>query len=619
MVEFDLRKNGARVWVDLPGRYEIGLQHEVRFVSQLLSYALRHSKSTPFMLLAVVVHAAAGLALTLLIGELVGAVAPTVEDGPSGGFLVLCGALIAVFALERALPLVTELTTRRIVHDLEPRTHRRIVDALLRPVLITHLETPAFRDTVQRARGVGSFGVRTGIEALGPLLSARLTASGSAVLVGVVFSWWAALAVLAATWLAEWHSARLLIAESDQWADQTEEQRRAAYILEAGMDQAAKEIRIFGLADWFSGKYHHVWRTSLLPLLRERRRAALLTFGVQGLHLLCLLGTVAMVGLATADGGLTVAEVTIAITALLRLSGSTDAHHAARLIRGVEAYKAMRTLQAEAGPATADVPGGDELPAIELHDVWFRYPGAEEDVLKGLNLEIRSGERLALVGVNGAGKSTLVKLIAGILQPTAGKIIVDGVDLADMSDEDLAGWQRRLAPVPQDFLRLPSPAIDNVVLASPHDERIAAETAAQSGADRAVARLSQGWNTTLHKSFDEGVDLSGGEWQRIALARALYALRSGASFLILDEPASALDVRAEADLVERYLELTSSATSLIISHRFSVVRPADRICVLQDGSIIEAGTHEDLMAMGGRYSVMFNQQADRYLQGAADA
>ncbi|MEV4562129.1 ATP-binding cassette domain-containing protein, partial [Nonomuraea sp. NPDC049419] len=285
-------------------------------------------------------------------------------------------------------------------------------------------------------------------------------------------------------------------------------------------------------------------------------------------------------------------------------------------LRGRDPTEALRT---EAGPTAADIPAGDELPAIELHDVWFRYPGAEEDVLKGLNLRIRSGERLALVGVNGAGKSTLVKLIAGILRPTAGKVIVNGVDLAARSDEELAGWQRRLAPVPQDFLRLPSTAIDNVVLASPHDERLVAETAAQSGADRTVARLSHGWNTTLHKSFDEGVDLSGGEWQRMALARALYALRSGASFLILDEPAAALDVRAEADLVERYLQLTSSATSLVISHRFSVVRPADRICLLQDGSIIETGTHEDLMALGGRYSAMFNQQADRYVEGAADA
>ncbi|MEV4569338.1 hypothetical protein AB0K12_36705 [Nonomuraea sp. NPDC049419] len=317
-------------------------------MSQLLSYALRHSRATPLMLLAAIVQVAAGLGLTLLIGEVVGAAA-AVDDGPSGHFLVLCGALIAVFALERALPLVTELTTRRIVYDLEPLAHERIVDALLRPVLITHLETAAFRDTVERARGVGSFGVRTGIEALGPLLAARLTAGGAAVLVGFVFSWWAALAVLTATWLAEWHSARLLIAESDQWADQTEEQRRAAYILEAGMDQAAKEIRIFGLAGWFSGKYHEVWRTSLLPLLRERRRNALLTFGVHGLHLLCLLGTVAVIGITTAEGGMTVAGVTIAITALLQLSTSTNAHHASRLIRGVEAYKATEGSRPRCG------------------------------------------------------------------------------------------------------------------------------------------------------------------------------------------------------------------------------------------------------------------------------
>ncbi|HVX45854.1 MAG TPA: ATP-binding cassette domain-containing protein, partial [Mycobacteriales bacterium] len=253
---------------------------------------------------------------------------------------------------------------------------------------------------------------------------------------------------------------------------------------------------------------------------------------------------------------------------------------------------------------------------IRFEDVSFRYPGADRDVLSGLDLSIGAHEKLAIVGVNGAGKSTLVKLLAGIYAPTGGRILVDGTDLATLDADSLATWQRRIATIVQDFLQLPLSARDNVSFGAvddvSDDPQIDA-AAERAGARDVIDRLPAGWDTRLDKSYDGGVDLSGGEWQRLALARALRAVDAGSSVLVLDEPAAALDVRSEAALVEKYLELTAGIASIIISHRFSVVRDADRICVLGDGRILESGSHTELIAAGGHYATMFTLQAGRYI------
>jgi ABC-type multidrug transport system fused ATPase/permease subunit len=222
----------------------------------------------------------------------------------------------------------------------------------------------------------------------------------------------------------------------------------------------------------------------------------------------------------------------------------------------------------------------------------------------------------------GAGKSTLVKLLAGVYAPTSGRITVDGVDLASLDPGALERWQRRIAPIVQEFARFPLSATDNVVLGAIErrsDAGALRAVAAEAGIEDLIGRMPSGWETVLNKKYDGGVDLSGGEWQRIALARALFAVRAGAGVLVLDEPAAALDVRAEARLVDRYLELTSGVTSLIISHRFSVVREAHRICVLEKGRIVESGDHVELIEVGGRYATMFRLQAERYGEGSVHA
>ena len=225
----------------------------------------------------------------------------------------------------------------------------------------------------------------------------------------------------------------------------------------------------------------------------------------------------------------------------------------------------------------------DGLPrrSIRFESVGFRYPGRDDDVFTALDLELEAGRSVAIVGENGAGKTTLVKLLAGLYDPMVGRITVDGVDLREL---DRPAWQRRVAAIFQDFVQYPFSAYDNVAVGALEccGDRAKVEGAARrAGATEMVERLPDGWDTLLGRQFTGGADLSGGEWQRLALARALLAVDGGATVLVLDEPTASLDVRAEAELYDRFLELTAGVTTVVISHRFSTVRRADRIVVLE--------------------------------------
>jgi ATP-binding cassette subfamily B protein len=260
------------------------------------------------------------------------------------------------------------------------------------------------------------------------------------------------------------------------------------------------------------------------------------------------------------------------------------------------------------------------LPAREIRfdGVSFSYPGAPTPVFDALDLVIPAGTSMALVGANGAGKTTLVKLLARLYEPTAGRILIDGVDLRDL---DIASWRDRLAVIFQDFVHYELSAADNVGLGglSRIDDRPALVAAAtRAGTRELIEGLAHGWDTVLARGYTDGAELSGGEWQRVALARALLAVDAGAGVLALDEPTANLDVRAEAKLFDRFLDITSAPvgggrlTTLLISHRFSTVRRAQTICVLDRGRVAERGTHEELVAAGGRYAAMFGLQAARF-------
>ena len=226
-------------------------------------------------------------------------------------------------------------------------------------------------------------------------------------------------------------------------------------------------------------------------------------------------------------------------------------------------------------------------------------------MLERLNLTIPAGSSLAIVGQNGAGKTTLAKLLCRLYDPTAGRITADGVDLRDVP---LGAWRERVTAVFQDYVRFELSLRENVAPAGAPDDDILAALADAGGGG--LADL----DTILAKGYRGGTDLSGGQWQRVALARALCAVRLGADVVLLDEPTAQLDVRGEAEIFERILAATSGRTTILISHRFSTVRHADRICVLEHGAVVEYGSHDELVARGGRYRTMFDLQASRFVE-----
>jgi ABC-type multidrug transport system fused ATPase/permease subunit len=270
----------------------------------------------------------------------------------------------------------------------------------------------------------------------------------------------------------------------------------------------------------------------------------------------------------------------------------------------VVAVLKLESAMAPAGAIRSGTRPATGLPAREIRfrDVTFAYPGGAP-VLDHFDLTIPAGSSLAIVGRNGAGKTTLAKLLCRLYDPQSGAIEVDGVDLREIA---LADWRRRLAAVFQDFIKFELPLRDNVAPAGAPD--VVINAALESAGAANLATL----DTVLARGYEGGTDLSGGQWQRVALARALCAVQLGAGVVLLDEPTAQLDVRGESEIFDRILNTTRQHTTILISHRFSTVRHADRICVLEHGRVVELGTHDELMAKDGRYRTMFDLQAQRF-------
>jgi ABC-type multidrug transport system fused ATPase/permease subunit len=318
-------------------------------------------------------------------------------------------------------------------------------------------------------------------------------------------------------------------------------------------------------------------------------------------------------------GGLVVVLRALVGTSAISLAsnGNGDAHIE---FGGATVAAAERLRQRAQSVAGAVGTSAAPAPRVELRleDITFRYPGRETDALNGLDLRVSVGRSLAVVGENGAGKTTLIKLLTGLVPPTGGRITVDGQDLAGF---DLRSWHGNFAAVFQESLRLPASLRDNVTLGqyAPAEAEALDRVAQQAGLTDIVTNLARGWETPLSTEMADGVNLSGGEWQRVTLARALWRTHRGATVLILDEPTAAMDVKAEAAFYDNFLDITRGLTTIVISHRFSTVRKADQIAVLCDGRISELGTHEELLQRGGRYARYFRLQAQVFYPEEASA
>lgn len=472
---------------------------------------------------------------------------------------------------------------------------------------------------------------------------------GYTAVVGAGFSWLAALGLVFAVALFRYGMRGGLRKYAQVRFDLDPQELKNDYLRRMTVDSApAKEIRVFGLLDFLRGYWRDCYEAWLKPVWAARRRIYLWPFvwyTVWGLAV-----SAAVLGLlgrgAAASGGLDLTTYVMVVTAALgalalgvfypesdlpTAVGMHAWYSVTRFLTGVRASPAGRERdEPAAGPAEAPVaavPGAPEIPDIEVPEpvgvihfdnVSFSYPGQQRKILDGLDLTIEVGKCTALVGVNGAGKTTLVKLLARLYEPTGGAIYLDGVDIRKYS---LDGWRARLGVIFQEFARYEVSAADNVGFGSADhlDDRAGIRAAIEAvGLAGTLDALPRGLDTPLVRHVDGGADLSGGQWQRVALARALFALRHGSSILVLDEPTASLDVRAEAGFFREFTQLARGATTLLISHRFSTVRQADRIVVLQEGQVTEQGSHEELMAADGRYAHLFRLQAQRFTDTDAD-
>jgi len=545
-------------------------------------------------------------------------------------FTIAMGALVG--AVQRgdslAIPLATAGTVFVLLQILSPlhqgiganlgnRTAAWLNDQLaitcVTPPGMGHLEDPSLTTDLTMARDFD-----LGIS--GPPLSIAMDfiASGMVELVGglasavvlAAYAWWAPLQLVGA-----WAATHYLLRESAVWFDRNtpevrDAQRHADYAYRLAVQPpAAKELRLFGLAKWTVERFASR-RRQLLDLqwkaTRLRERPVLWS-------LLLVLSANLLVFWAIArdasDGhiglGMAVTFVSAAVgTSMIAFGGLSWAiDGAAAPVTAVLRLREVMSPKGAVSPGTRPAKG---MPAREIRfrNVTFAYPvGGGPPVLDGFDLTIPAGSSLAIVGQNGAGKTTLAKLLCRLYDPQKGAIEIDGVDLREI---DIDAWRGRVTAVFQDFIRFELPLRDNVAPAGAPDNKIE-ESLAEAGAAH-LASL----DTILARGYEGGTELSGGQWQRVALARALCAVRMGAGLVLLDEPTAQLDVRGEAEIFERILKATRKATTILISHRFSTVRHADRICVLEHGRVIELGSHEELMALGGRYHTMFELQASRF-------
>jgi ATP-binding cassette, subfamily B, bacterial len=547
--------------------------------------------------------------LIIATGALIGAVSASRPVSWSLAIVAASSVLILVLS-----PIQDSLSANlgsRVGEDL----HKRLLRAAIEPSGIAHLEEPALADEFALARDFDLGITAPPTRVCMPFVANGLVEVGSGLTASAIlfwFEWWAPL-ILVSCWLAT----HRLLRESAVWRtwesqDVVRSQRHADYAYRMAVDvPAAKELRLFGLSGWTVSRFG-TYRRQLLELslqaLRMRERSLIWA------ALAALVGNGVVVGALAAGalahrvslGNLVVFIGAVTGAAVLGIA-DFDWWFDTAARPAVVASSLERQMPA-LGELSSGTTAAAGLPRreIRLRDVTFSYRGGGP-VLAGVNLTIPAGSSLAIVGQNGAGKTTLAKLLCRLYDPTGGNIEVDGVDLRDLN---LAAWRSRLSTVFQDYVRYDLSLRDNVAPTGASDADITWALRQAGAADLAAE------GTVLSKSYAGGTDLSGGQWQRVALARAMCAVRQGAGVVILDEPTAQLDVRGEAEIFRRLLAATSGVTTILVSHRFSTVRHVDSICVLEGGRVVELGSHDELMARGGRYATMFTLQAARFSDDA---
>ena len=554
-------------------------------------------------------------------------------------------SLVAVFAIAAAAfvaqqfvaPFAAslgELVARRI----DGQIYDELMTASLRSPSIGPLEDQGVLDELRSAANALEFVLQSPGQACAGLLAliARYTQlAGYAVAIGVAYSWLAAAGLVVAVLLFRYGQRGGLRKYAEVRFALAGRERKTDYLRQLAIQPpAGKEIRIFGLDGWLRGILRGAALAVLGPVWAERRRVYLwpfVWFGLWGLAVAAV--TFAMIG-ETAAHGLTLTKFLLVMQAslgALRLSEYYPEADLATAI-GMNAQKAVRQFSERISSLTGQEPArlpSPQTPAIRdagrpvvpdpvldirFDHVTFRYPGQQRAIFDDMDLTIPAGRCTAIVGLNGAGKTTIVKLLARLYEPTVGAVRADEIDIRSYPIDE---WRAKIAVIFQDFARYDASAADNIAFGavSHRDDRQGIRSAAEAvGMAEILDGLPGGLETPLARHMTDGVELSGGQWQRIALARALFAQHHGSPIIVLDEPTANMDVRAEASFFDEFAELSRGATTLLISHRFSTVRRADKIVVLQGGRVAEQGSHEDLMIADGRYAELFRLQADRFVE-----
>ena len=531
--------------------------------------------------------------------------------GPRLWWLVAAEFALAVTAsiLGRAIDYLDQLLAGKYTRHVSVRVmkHAAALDLLA-------YEDPIFYDRLDRARVQATDRLYM-IQAMGRLVQQAITAISLSVQIMVFSPWLLLLLVIGVlpAFAGETHFAFLGYAKNFK---QTPIRRQLDYLrILGGSKEGAKELKLFGLKDFLTGRFQklsdEVYEQDIALARRKMIAGAFLSgIGTAGYYSAYVFAV-----WRTVSGVFSFGTLTLLANAIREASSnlqqtfstlSTIADQALFLTDLVAFFDMKPTIRSKpnALPAPRPIKTG-----FEFRGVSFSYPGGGRLILNKLNFHLRPGERIALIGENGEGKTTIVKLLTRLYDPTEGQVLLDGIDLREYDIEDL---YREIGVIFQDFMRYEMTARENIAIGrieQINNQELLEHSAQKSLANQVLAKLPLGYDQMLGRRFDGGVDLSGGEWQKVALARAY--LRD-AQVLILDEPTSALDARSEYEVFQRFAELTTGKMALFISHRFSTVRMADRIVVLEKGRIAEEGDHEALTQLGGRYAEMFELQAASY-------
>ncbi len=576
--------------------------------------------------LIVVVYLALVLALSLLpilqvwLSKLVVDGLAIAVGGASGSTPAVI-VLAVLYALTLVVPAGLEPIQRTLNIWLEDRAvaevDRRLMHAGTRMADLVRIERPAVQDELRLIQEGVHFPLRL-LDFLQYGLGTALTLGGLLLLLARLHP--GLPLVLAALSVPHLFSERRLHElKYEAMSRRSRAAREMNYCVRITTEPAAaKEVRVFGLGSFFLRRFRARFETAFAEMRQVRLAHLRMSAAFTALHALALAGGFWYVAAQASAGQLTLGDIALYLNVVAQTQSRIPnlAFWFGFLYEILLHLRGLFAFLDQAKPAIALPPHGQGRQAptelqsgIEMRGVHFRYPESTLPVLEDVNARLPSGTVTALVGANGAGKSTLVKLLTRMYDPDGGEIRIDGVPLAAY---ELQSLRSRIAVVYQDFTRFALTLRENIALGTVELHGVdgqVEEAARWAGADEVAATLPQGFETPLTRRFEGGVDLSGGEWQKVALARAFVR---DAALVILDEPTAALDAEAEYRLFERFRQLVAGKTALLISHRFSTVRMADQILVLEGGRIIEAGSHAELIALGGRYATLFEMQAGRY-------